>query len=394
MCPRSTLAAVALAALTFTATAAAQSEAPATPLAQPRNDYGKAESWLCRPGRQDSCAVDLSTTIVNADGSLAREPFAPNANPPIDCFYVYPTVSMDTTPNSDMNAGPEEHSVIQHQAARFASQCRVYAPLYRQVTLTALRAMISGKPLAADRMLAYNDVLDAWNHYLEHDNHGRGVVLIGHSQGSGVLTQMIKNEIDGKPIQKQIVSALLLGTNVAVPKGKDVGGAFEHMPVCKSPTQTGCVIAYVTFRESAPPPPNSRFGRVPGENMQAACTNPAALAGGAGALHAYLGTRGRSVASAGAEPKPWTTPEQKIDTPFVSAPGLLTGECVSNELGSYLSVKVHADPADPRTDNIPGDVVVNDQIEKSWGLHLIDANIAMGNLVAVVGEQARAYAAR
>jgi Protein of unknown function (DUF3089) len=396
MGPRSTLAAAALAALSLNAAAVAQSQppAPATPAAQPRNDYGKPESWLCRPGRKDSCAADLTTTVVSADGKLTRETFTANPNPPIDCFYVYPTVSMDATPNSDMNAGPEEHSVIQHQFARFASQCRVYAPLYRQVTLTALRSMIAGKPLAADRMLAYNDVLDAWNHYLANDNSGRGVVLIGHSQGAGVLTQLIRTEIDGKPIQKQMVSALLLGTNVATPKDKDVGGAFQNTPLCKSATQTGCVIAYVTFRENMPPPANSRFGRAPGENMQAACTNPAALAGGKGELHAYLGTRGRSVASAGAEPKPWTTPEQQIDTAFVSVPGLLTAECVANELGSYLSVKVHADPADARTDDIPGDVVVNNQVERSWGLHLIDANIAMGNLVDIVGQQARAYTAR
>src|SRR5262245_61374712 len=62
------------------------------------NDYSADASWLCRPGRQDACAVDLSTTVVGADGSLTVERFAPDPDPPIDCFYVYPTVSLDPGP--------------------------------------------------------------------------------------------------------------------------------------------------------------------------------------------------------------------------------------------------------------------------------------------------------
>jgi hypothetical protein len=355
-----------------------------------KNDYSKGESWLCRPGRQDACTVDLTTTVVAANGKLTQEKFTANPNAPIDCFYVYPTVSNDQTPNSDMNAGPEELSVIKQQFARFGSQCRLYAPLYRQVTLTALRAAIAGKPMAADRALGYNDVVEAWKYYLAHDNQGRGVVLIGHSQGSGVLTQLIKNEIDGKPVQERLISAMLLGTSLPVPKGKDVGGAFQHIPLCHSASQTGCVIAYATFRANMPPPANSRFGRVTGADMMAACVNPAALGGGSGELHAYLSAT-RGIVSSAAEPKSWVSPAQPIQTPFVSVPGLLTAECGSNDKGSYLAVTVHGNPEDPRTDDIVGDVMVNGQVQADWGLHLIDANIAMGNLVGIVHEQARAY---
>ncbi|HUK90051.1 MAG TPA: DUF3089 domain-containing protein [Blastocatellia bacterium] len=374
-------------------TAAAQSPQAQTPApaAQPKNDYGKPESWLCRPGRQDACTVDLSTTIVAADGKLTREEFTPNPKAPIDCFYVYPTVSNDPTANSDMDAGPEERSVIRAQFARFGSVCRLYAPLYRQVTLTALRAAIGGRPMAVDRMLAYNDVLDAWNYYLKHDNNGRGVVLIGHSQGSGVLTALIKNEIDGKPVQSHIVSALLLGTSLPVPRGQDVGGAFKSMPLCHSASQTGCVITYASFRSNVPPPANSRFGKVAGENMMSACTNPAALGGGSGELHAYLGSRGSGVVTSEAAPKPWVTPAKPIDTPFVSVPGLLSSECVSNEKGSYLAVTVHGNPGGPRTDDIPGDVVVGGQVLADWGLHLIDVNLAIGNLIDIVGHESKAF---
>ena len=378
-----------LSSATVLAQSPATAEAPAAPAAQP-NDYSKPEYWLCRGGAKDAaCAADLDTTIVAPSGKFTKEKFKAAKDAPIDCFYVYPTVSLDQSGNSDMIAGPEERNVVAQQFARFSSVCRVYAPLYRQVTLTALRSIISGKPMPVDRQLAYNDVLDAWNFYLKNGNAGRGVVLIGHSQGSGVLTQLIKNEIDGKRVQDKLVSALLLGTNLPVEKGKDTG-AFQNVPLCKSASQYGCAVAYASFRDTVPPPANSRFGKAQGENMVAACVNPAALSGGSGQLHAYL-SNGRFIASSAAAPLPWVTPERKVSTPFVSVPGLLTAACVSSDAGNYLAVHVNADPSDPRTDDIVGDVMVNGQVQQDWGLHLIDANLAMGNLIDLVREQSKAY---
>jgi hypothetical protein len=292
-----------------------------------------------------------------------------------------------------MIPGPEETAVVGAQLARFGSQCRIYAPLYRQATLTALRAATTGQPMPVDRAMGYNDVVDAWNYYLKNDNNNRGVVLIGHSQGAGVLTQLIRNEIDGKPVQSQIVSALLIGTSLPVPVGKDVGGAFTNIPVCKSAAQAGCVIAYASFRSTIPPPADSRFGRVQQEGMQAACVNPAAIDGSKGALHSYLSSGGGSITGSAAEPQPWVKPEKKIETRWVSVPGLLTAKCVSNGKASYLEVTVNGNSSDPRTDDIPGDVIANGKPNPSWGLHLIDVHLAMGNLVDIVGKQAKAFAA-
>jgi hypothetical protein len=97
------------------------------------------------------------------------------------------------------------------------------------------------------------------------------------------------------------------------------------------------------------------------------------------------------VSTSSADPKPWVA-GKKVETPFVSVPGLLSAECIENDAGSYLSVKVNADPADPRADEIVGDVVDGGQVRKEWGLHLIDVHVAMGNLIDIVGQQARAYA--
>ena len=375
--------------ISFTAGVAAQQADTAPP--KP-NDYADGKTWLCRPGRQDACAIDHTTTVVAADGKLSKETWTADPNAPIDCFYVYPTISTDPTPNSDMNADPAELNVIKQQFARFASKCKPYAPLYRQITLVGLRRMLApGATVTLDQGLQYDDVKDAWNSYLKNDNKGRGVVLVAHSQGSFILNRLIHDEIDGKPIQSKLVSAILLGTTLAVPKGKDVGGSFQHVPLCHAATQTGCVITFASFRSTVPPPANTLFGRVPDAAMAAACTNPAALAGGSGELRAYLDKSGRTITS-NAPGKPWVTPEQPIETPWVSVPGLLTAKCASNENASgYLEVTVHGDPADPRVDDIVGDIGAGPNVLANWGLHLIDVNLVMGNLLDIVSQQTKAY---
>jgi pimeloyl-ACP methyl ester carboxylesterase len=353
------------------------------------NDYAQDETWLCRPGRQDACAADLAATVIAADGATTIEPFKPAPNAPIDCFYVYPTVSSDPGGNSDMVPDLPEKAVVAHQLARFGQVCKLYAPSYRQVTIAALRKMMMGQASPGDGELAYGDVRDAWKHYLAHDNHGRGVVLIGHSQGSRILLDLIAREIDGKPVQKQLVSALILGMNTPVDPAT---GRYGSLPLCRQAGQTGCVISYVSFRADSPPSPAARFGRVEQPGMKAACVNPAALAGGSAPLHSYFSDR----TIMGTAMRPATTWDKAaaVTTPFVELPGLVSGECVSQGGFDYLAVTVHPDPADPRTDDIPGDLLAMGVRVKDWGLHLVDVNLTIGDLVSVVGTQSQAYQAK
>lgn len=361
--------------------------AAAPPMA---NDYRLDQNWLCRPDRRDACSISRDLTNISPDGTLTVSRFTPVTHSDVDCFYVYPTVSYDESGNSDMVANDEEFRVIEAQFARFGAQCRTFAPLYRQVTLTALRAAMAGQPIAADRELNYSDVRDAWNSYLAHDNDGRPFVLIGHSQGTGLLKRLVAEEIDGKPIAGQMLSAMLIGSNIMVVEGQDAGGDFESTPLCRSAEQIGCVISYVSFRDTAPPPAESRFGKPTKNGLEVACTNPSALAGGSATLRPAFAT-GMSWQMA-RDTGPWVQ-DRTIATQFVGLPGLLTAECVRKHGASYLSVTVNADPNDPRTDDVPGDVVVGDTVLSDWGLHLIDVSIAYDDLVALIPLQHKTWQA-
>ena len=358
--------------------------------------YADAPHWVCRPDTDDVCDDGLDSTDVAADGSVTVHRWQPATEAPIDCFYVYPTISGDSGTNSDLvPSDAEEGFVAVNQVARLGQVCRVFAPVYRQLTFASVSASIAGGPApSADAAaMAYADVLDAWRQYLANDNGGRGVVLVGHSQGAALLTQLIAEQIDPDPAARSLlVSAFLAGTVVQVPDGADVGGTFAHVALCRSVDQTGCVVTWASYRATMPPTGGALFGRDP-EGGVAGCTNPASLAGGSGELHSFFAAApsNESLAMLGtaSDGKVWVDPAvATVATPFVSLPGMVSGTCVSRHGFSYLEISVDGRPDDPRTDDINGDVGA------ILGLHLQDLNLVMGDVVSLVERQAKAYADR
>jgi hypothetical protein len=353
---------------------------------------GAKTVWLCLPGHSpDPCAPSLSTTSYTPSlKKVGVQHPQRAANPAVDCFYVYPTVSGQPTGNSNLVIGPAQRSVALYQAARYSQYCRVYAPMYRQVTLAALGTTGVKPTTVPNPALGLADVRAAFATYLKKYNHGRGFVLIGHSQGSGVLRDLIALDVDPKPaVRKHLVSAILMGGNVLVKKGSDVGGDFKHVPACHSATDLGCVIAFSTFDE--PVPADSLFGRpsqLPGTPPPPAgtvvlCTNPGALAGGSGVLNPIFPTapffKGSPLYAGNLLlklkiPHPSTT--------WWTTPGAYRARCSSADGANVLQITPLHGAVKPSPSPTP-----------AWGLHLIDATVALGNLIAIVNAEAGAYVA-
>ncbi len=335
--------------------------------------------WLCKPGlRHNPCSIGNETAIFSPDGTeVGGEDRASSGRPKVDCFYVYPTVSDQPTPSATRSPDPEVRSIARFQAARYAGTCRVFAPVYRQVTLAGLSSAEN-----ADRERAYRDVRAAWRDYLRHRNRGRGVVLIGHSQGTFILRRLIAEEIDGdRKVRRRLVSALLLGGNVTVARGKDRGGDFEHVRACRAPAQTGCVVAFSVY--NAPVPPDAPFGRTSDPDLEVLCTNPAALGGGSAPVDAVVPSRpfapGTGIASAIAAVG-FTFPVSSAT--WLSFPAAYVARC-SSEDGAHV-LQVTPAPGAPTLIAAP----------PTWGLHLVDGNLALGDLEALVRRQAKAYLRR
>ena len=369
-------------AAAFAAAPAAAQPAPAAP------DYSKPSSWLCLPGRSDVCSKPLPTTALNPNGygSNGLSPVAKDA--PVDCFYVYPTVSRDRGMNSDLTPDTAEVAAAQSQFARFAGACRTFAPLYRQMTVASIAAYATGADIAGPARLAYRDVAAAWRDYIRNRNGGRPYVLIGHSQGSLMLIQLIANEIEGKPEAARMKLAIIAGYNVLVPQGKLVGGSFKSTPLCSSPGQIGCVISWVSFRERNVPPPGAIFGYADKPGMTVACVNPARPGSrNWERLDSYFYARSALPVPGG--PIVWST-EGPPPTPYVRPEGLVSAKCINDGPRGYLSVRINADPKDKRTDRIGGEVGMLGFFMPGWGMHLADIPIAQGNLIRTVEELGRA----
>jgi hypothetical protein len=343
-------------------------------------------TWLCKPGMsKNPCTSPLTATVIPASGerSVERTPLA--RRPKVDCFYVYPTVSGQDRVNATLKVDPEQRAIAQYQASRYSQVCRVFAPMYRQLTLRAINQPRQGD--GDPQRIAFRDVRDAWREYLRKHNKGRGVLLVGHSQGSFMLRELITREIDRRAsVRRQIVAAHLLGGNVTVRKGSDRGGDFRNVRACRSDRQVGCVVAYSMY--DATPPRDSRFGRVRGadaDELEVLCTNPGALAGGPAALDAYNrttafpGLLGVAVAAA--------TELPRADTPWVKYPGRSTGQCRKADGAVWLDVAPRGGSADARP-------LFKPVPDAGWGLHLGDINIAWGQLTALARRQTARWLAR
>jgi hypothetical protein len=341
--------------------------------------------WLCHPAMaSDPCHGDQTTRYFEPDGSSHVATPAVPANPPIDCFYVYPTVSDQPTPNAAQTPDPEVRSIALYQAQRFSTQCRMFVPLYREVTVTGV-AVASQTHDTKPYDTAFSDVEEAWQQYLSQDNGGRGVVLIGHSQGSRMLRALIRRDVDPNPrVRNRLVSAIIPGANANT-------NDFTHIRPCTAAGQIGCVIAYSTFNDV--PPSNTRFGRTDTDPVGNAlglpggpviCTSPATLSGTGEKLESLLPSQPFA-------PgvilllliKLYGGPPPSADTPWLQPIDHYTGRC---ETSNGANVLMTAPVANART--------LNPSPDATWGLHLTDINLALGNLVTIVGDQAASWVAQ
>lgn len=204
-------------------------------LAQTTN-YALESNWAALPFKaNNSFWIPTPSTLKNNQDSAQ-----------VDVFFIHPTtdvfgmkISGNTKiDNKRVNQQTDELS-IKYQASVFNGSCKVYAPRYQQAVLHNFFIRNSDKAQESFN-IAYADVKAAFEYYLKHYNQGRPIIIAGHSQGSLHAARLLREFFDGKPLQKQLVAAYIIGYPT-------FSNQFQFLKSADNADALGGIISYNTY---------------------------------------------------------------------------------------------------------------------------------------------------
>ena len=202
----------------------------------PPPDYSKAECWAALPDKADNADRTPNGAFENLQSDAQ-----------VDVFFLHPTIYWQknakpwnaSVGDAKLNQKVDETTIL-FQASAFNGAGRVFAPRYRQAHL---RSFFTEDKSSADQALelAYQDMKNAFEYYLEHYNQGRPIIIAAHSQGTRHGYRLLRELFDGKPLQRKLVAAYLVGW--PIPEN-----GFKNIPPCETPDQTGCICSWRSYR--------------------------------------------------------------------------------------------------------------------------------------------------
>ncbi len=234
-------------------------------------DYAVEADWAALPWRED--AADLLPKGLGVSEGPGTA----------DVFYLHPTMYEEGSAwNASMDSLALNEAVdvwpVRHQAAIFNGAGRVFAPRYRQAHI---RVFSVGDSLSLGALqVAYADIRAAFQHFLDHWDEGRPLVIAAHSQGSWHARWLLQEFFDGTRLQERLVAAYIPGMDI-------YPSDFKVLPPCTGPTDQRCYCTWMSYGTGYLPPWLEAKPSAPSVihpiawTTQAELTNPREAHGGA-----------------------------------------------------------------------------------------------------------------
>jgi len=162
----------------------------------------------------------------------------------VDVFYLCPTAWTDTD-NTNPNVCEIDNptllkgapSAFARQATAFETVGNIYAPYYRQANSSPVDRLkvIAGTPTT--------DGIAAFDYYIKNFNNGRPYILVGHSQGANVLSNLLASYMKDHPdVYKRMIAAYVIGFPVTA----EYLIENPHLKFAEGADDTGVIISYNT----------------------------------------------------------------------------------------------------------------------------------------------------
>lgn len=219
------------------------------------NAYQDPGLWYSRPGIgiddparwQPAYAAMSKTQMEDLAGQAGDETEVPD----FAVFFIHPTSYLDrnnwNAPIGDEEAERIARIYVRGMASPFNEASEIWAPRYRQATMGAFLTDAPQAEQAIDA--AYADVLEAYRYFLSSLDEETPIVLAGHSQGSLHLLRLLREEVNGSPVEARLVAAYVIGWPISVDHDLPALG----LPACATPSQTQCILSWSSFAEPADP---------------------------------------------------------------------------------------------------------------------------------------------
>jgi len=201
--------------------------------------YHELSAWVAHPEKQDGADVLAEGEVDSQHEAIA------------DVFFIHPTTYFRAASWNDPLDGSgdkiiKKNNTLMANASVFNNCCRIFSPVYRQATIATY---LSPKMAKLDPInTAFADVLAAFDFYMEHYNKGRPIFIAGHSQGADHGFLLLKHRFSEQALLEKLVAAYLPGRPIGM---EHLLEGLPDIPICQSPTQTGCFISYMTVGPKA-----------------------------------------------------------------------------------------------------------------------------------------------
>ena len=185
--------------------------------AKQENIYAKAENWAY---------LETDTSDKEAD-----------------VFFICPTVYGGDSENCNMALDDEETrqsflGATNMEKGIYDTDCRFFAPYYRQVGLSVYQMDVQDREQYLE--IAYEDVKQAFEYYMENYNDGRPIVLAGFSQGADMCIRLLKDCFADEEVKDLLVACYAIGWSISEEELQE----NEHLKFAQGETDVGVIVSF------------------------------------------------------------------------------------------------------------------------------------------------------